>query len=483
MLFNSFYFLLFFPIVILLYYSISPKYRWALLLVASYYFYASWRLEYLTLIIISTLVDYFAGIQISKAETKRSKKLLLSLSLIVNLGLLGVFKYYYFATDSIVQLANYFNIFVALPDLKVLLPVGISFYTFQTLSYTIDVYRGKTKPERHLGIFAVYVAFFPQLVAGPIERPSNLIPQLKQVDRFNLENVKAGLQLMLWGFVKKVVIADRLAIYVDQVYAAPSDEPAIRLLTASYFFTFQLYCDFSGYSDIAIGAAKIMNKNLMINFRQPFFSASVREFWQRWHISLSSWFRDYVYFALGGNRRSKLIKYRNLIITFVLSGLWHGANWTFVIWGFLHGLVISIELFIEPVRRKIKAFLLVDKIPQVHYWIEATITYHLLMISVVFFRADNMSDVLLIESKIFSALASGELFSSLNLLALPTVPASDVWFMVLMILGLQTYDYMRMKGYKFLEFRPVRLVDLSFQFWAFLVFGAFNNQQFVYFQF
>ena len=296
-----------------------------------------WKPEYIFLILFSTIVDYYCGLKMEGAQNRTYKKLFLTLSLFTNLSVLFAFKYLNFFSDSIRYILNEFNIFYNIPYFNVLLPVGISFYTFQTLSYTIDVYRGQKKAEKHLGVFALYVSFFPQLVAGPIERSTRLLPQLKKENSFDYLRFKNGLLLMLWGFFKKIVIADRLAVLVNTVYNNPIDYQGITLIIATIFFAFQIYCDFSAYSDIAIGASKIMGYDLMKNFNRPYFSKSIAEFWRRWHISLGSWFRDYLYFFLGGNKKGQLIWYKNLMLVFLISGLWHGANWTFVIWGFLHG--------------------------------------------------------------------------------------------------------------------------------------------------
>lgn len=337
MLFNSLQFLLFLPVVVALYFATPHRFRWALLLLASYYFYAAWRPEYLLLIIASTLVDYLCALRMGRLESRRRRKKYLVLSLGSNLGLLFGFKYLTFFNESTRAVFDQLNIFYGVPTFEILLPVGISFYTFQTLSYTIDVYRGARPPERHLGIFALYVSFFPQLVAGPIERSTRLLPQFFQHHGFDAGRVQSGLRLILWGFFKKIVIADRLAVYVNAVYANPSAYDGPSLLLATYFFAFQIYCDFSAYSDIAIGSARVMGFELMQNFRRPYFARSIQEFWQRWHISLSTWFRDYVYLPLGGNRVPTWRWYTNLLLVFLVSGLWHGANWTFVVWGALHG--------------------------------------------------------------------------------------------------------------------------------------------------
>ena len=349
MLFNSLEFLLFLPVVLVCY-ALTPRHlRWIPLLAASYYFYASWRLEYLTLILASTAVDYAAGLALGRVTNRASRRALVGLSLVANLGILLFFKYANFFAQT------WSSMIGAGADGSLhtfLLPVGISFYTFQTLSYTIDVYRGRIEPERHLGRFALYVAFFPQLVAGPIERAGRLLPQVTRMASPNTDQIVSGLRLALWGFFKKVVIADRLALVVDQVYGNPADQSGITWLIGTYFFAFQIYCDFSGYSDIAIGVARLLGFDLMKNFRVPYSASSLREFWGRWHISLSTWFRDYVYIGLGGNRVQLGRWIANILVTFLVSGLWHGANWTFVVWGGLHGAYLVIE---HALRRNSKS--------------------------------------------------------------------------------------------------------------------------------
>ena len=337
MLFNSVEFLFFLPLVIALYYAIPGRYRWVLLLGASFYFYAAWKLEYLFLMFVSILIDYVSALGMGSTENPRRRKQYLMASLAGNLGILLGFKYFNFFSDSVRAVFEQFNIFADMPYFDVLLPVGVSFYTFQSMSYTIDVYRNRMPPERHLGIFALYVSFFPQLVAGPIERATVLLPQFRETYQFDYARVTSGLRLILWGFFKKVVIADQLALFVQQVYGSPGQWHGPSVLLASYFFAFQIFCDFSAYTDIARGSARIMGFELMENFNRPYLARSIREFWQRWHISLSTWFRDYLYIPLGGNRVLKWRWYYNVMVVFLVSGLWHGANWTFVAWGFLHG--------------------------------------------------------------------------------------------------------------------------------------------------
>ena len=346
MLFNSLHFLIFFPIVFILYWLVKGKHRWLLLLAASYYFYASWKIEYIGLLLFSTAVDYLLSLKMSGIESKKRRRPYLVLSLISNLGLLFFFKYYLFANESfqwILEQGGGNYRFHHFEDL--LLPVGISFYTFRTLAYTIDVYNGKHKAEKHLGIFALYVSFFPQLVAGPIERFSNLGRQLKEQQQFSLENLKNGARLVLFGFFVKLVVADNLAPLVDGFYENPEAYSSLGAWIATAFYSLQIYGYFHGYSLIAIGLSLSMGFKIMDNFQNPYFATSIMEFWRRWHISLSTWFRDYLFIPLGGSRVNSLKLVVNISIVFIVSGLWHGANWTFVCWGALHGILYLAERF------------------------------------------------------------------------------------------------------------------------------------------
>lgn len=347
MVFNSFTFLVFFVLFINLYWLVSRKsslrIRNLFILISSYIFYGWWDWRFLSLIFISSLADYVIGQKMSSTQRKQSRKLLLFLSLFINLGILGFFKYFNFFIESVNELLNLFSLGINTHTLHIILPVGISFYTFQSLSYTIDIFRKKIKPTRDPIAFFAYVAFFPQLVAGPIERAGNLLPQFLRKQQFSYPDSISGLRLVLWGLFKKIVIADNVGILADQLFDPANPASAITTLTAALFFTIQIYADFSGYSDIAIGIARLLGFKLMQNFQTPLFAASLREFWQRWHISLSTWFRDYVYIPLGGNRCG-MSRYRiNIVLTFLLSGLWHGAAFNFLLWGFLHGLVFILE--------------------------------------------------------------------------------------------------------------------------------------------
>lgn len=338
-------FLIFYAVALTFYFLLPFRFRWILLLIASYFFYTYWNSTLIVLIIASTSVDYIAGRLIARipVENQLPRRLWLIASLTVNLGFLFTFKYYNFFITSASEALNYFNIDHSLTTLELILPVGISFYTFQSMAYTIDVYRGKIDSEKHFGIFALYISFFPQIIAGPIERAANLLPQFRQNHPFDYERVVLGLRLILWGFFKKVVIADRVAPYVNEVFANPDQYTGMPVIVAAIFFTIQIYCDFSAYSDIAIGTAKIMGFNLSINFKQPLLATTIQDFWRRWHITLMSWFTDYVYIPLGGGRVALWRILLNIMIVFAISGLWHGANWTFILWGTINGFFVALN--------------------------------------------------------------------------------------------------------------------------------------------
>lgn len=387
MLFNSIQYGVFLPIVFLIYWMIPHKYRWVLLLLSSYYFYMSWNPVYVLIILGITVVSYVCGLLVEKAPDIVHKRVYMLIAVVIAIAVIFVFKYFNFVSTSITELLGLFTIELSPVTIRLLLPVGISFYTFQTISYVIDIYKGDIRAERHFGLYATYVSFFPQLVAGPIERTDRLLPQIKEEKVFDEEMASYGIKRMLIGYFKKIVIADTVAKYVDYVYGDVYSFEGAALVYAALLFTIQIYCDFSGYSDIAIGTAKLMGIDLMINFRTPYFSKSIKEFWSRWHISLSTWFRDYVYIPLGGNRCSKFRRALNLMITFLLSGLWHGANWTYVVWGGLHGIAQCVENFFR------------EKLP--HKFSDSNIVCNVLrMIAVtvfvsfawIFFRANSLSE-------------------------------------------------------------------------------------------
>ena len=384
MLFNSFDFLIFFPFVTGLYFFSPCRWRWAILLGASYYFYMCWKPEYAVLLLFSTSVDYFAGIQMAKSKTQNIRKLYLLLSLMANLSILFAFKYLEFFATVIQSVFGYSNFDLPFQGFDLLLPLGISFYTFQSLSYSIDVYKNKIEPEKHFGLFALYISFFPQLVAGPIERAGDMIPQLKSPKYFDGPKTTSGLQLMLWGFFKKIVVADQLSLYVEAVFDAPVPLKGIPVLMAFFLFTIQIYCDFSGYCDIAIGAARVLGIDLTLNFKRPFFAQSIPEFWTRWHITLSRWFRDYLYIPLGGNRVPRLHWYLNIVTIFFVSGLWHGAGWNYIIWGGIHGLLyLGWRIFAnDPIAPSFQAGFLKKTF-------NVCLTFCLVVFAFVFFRAES----------------------------------------------------------------------------------------------
>ncbi|MBS1942809.1 MAG: MBOAT family protein [Bacteroidetes bacterium] len=409
MLFNSFEFIcIFFPLVTGLYFILPHRWRWLLLLVASCWFYMAFVPVYILILAFTIGVDYFAGIWIDRSEG-RKRKLLLAASIVANVGVLAFFKYFNFLNESIAALVRSFGFHYGVPDLGIILPIGLSFHTFQSLSYTIEVYRRHQKAEHRLGIFALYVMFYPQLVAGPIERPGNLLNQINSAvpgtgmrSKFDYDRVVEGLRQMLWGFFKKVVIADRCAVVVDQVYNAPDHYGALSIALATYLFAVQIYCDFSGYTDIALGAARVMGFNLMVNFRTPYLSRNISEFWGRWHISLSSWFRDYLYIPLGGNRVVKWRWYYNLMIVFLVSGLWHGADWTYVIWGGLHGTYLILAIVFAPLLARFTKGIGLDALPRAKRWLNIFITVQLVSFAWIFFRAHHISDALTLVHRLFS---------------------------------------------------------------------------------
>jgi alginate O-acetyltransferase complex protein AlgI len=401
--FTSYTFLIFFPIVVAAYFLLPHRWRWALILVASYYFYAAWKPEYALIILASTSIDYVAAIKMHGAGSNQTaRRLYLLASLAGNMGMLFTFKYFNFVNDSIGSLAGLAGAAYPASHLNLLLPVGISFYTFQSVTYTVAVYRGQLEPMRHFGIFAAYVAFFPQLVAGPIERAMHFLPQFLEKHTFQYDRVASGLRLMAWGFFKKVAVADKLGIVVDGVYSHPTDYTGLPLILATYCFAFQIYFDFSAYTDIARGAARIMGFELLENFQQPYLARSIPDFWRRWHITLSSWFRDYLYIPLGGNRAGKTRWYLNILIVFVVSGLWHGASWNFAIWGALHGVYMVVGSLL-PQRG--------EGGPEsgdqgLSLWGVASIllTFHLVWFSWIFFRANSLPDAWYIVTHLFTEL-------------------------------------------------------------------------------
>lgn len=405
MLFNSWSFLIFYPVVTGLYFVTPGRARWVLLLVASAYFYMAFVPRYILILLLAIGVDYAAGLLIGRS-TGSARRRWLIVSVLVNVGILAFFKYFNFINDNLRVAAQSAGFSYGLANLDIVLPIGLSFHIFQSLSYTIEVYRGKQAPERHLGIYALYVMFYPQLVAGPIERPQNLLHQFHAEHPFDAERMARGHRRMLWGYFKKVVVADRLAPMVAAIYGAPREHHGLPLIVATLCFSIQIYCDFSGYSDIALGAADTMGVDLMRNFRTPYFSRSISEFWTRWHISLSTWFRDYVYIPLGGNRVSRARWAVNLVVVFLLSGLWHGANWTFIVWGALHALYLVVAIVTGPLREQWRPKLSRAVSEPVRAMAARLGVFALVSFAWIFFRAASVSDALYIASHLTSGLAS-----------------------------------------------------------------------------
>lgn len=481
MLFNSFAFLIFFPAVCLIYYLLPERYRWLFLLTASYYFYMNWNPVYALLIFASTFVTWGCAAEIENFRKKKQRggvlpeRFLLAICLIVNFGILFLFKYANFINESVFGVLEMLGVRMEVPRFTLLLPVGISFYTFQAVGYTIDVYRQTLPAERHLGIYALFVSFFPQLVAGPIERARNLLPQFKEHHRFDPDMAAAGMRQMLWGYFMKVVVSDRLAIYVNAVYNNAPHHNGSSLILATVFFAFQIYCDFGGYSNIAIGAAKVMGFRLMTNFHQPYASRSIAEFWHRWHISLSTWFKDYLYIPLGGNRRSPCRNAFNVMTTFLVSGLWHGADWTFVIWGGLNGAFQVAGKTAEPMRKRCRSLLRISDDAAFLKLFNTTVTFLLICLAWIFFRANTVSDAFLILSRLH---AFGPLYTQSSV----TLVYSFLFLAILLFFD----AFKEHRGrYPWLESprSSVRMAAYVMLTLTILAFGVFDGGQFIYFQF
>lgn len=480
MLFNSLSFAIFLPIVFAAYWLCPQKHRWCILLLSSYYFYMSWNIKYIVLIVFTTILSYSCAILVRKAETERKKKLLVASTVLISFGILFVFKYFNFMSKSITDILGIFALQVHPITLKLLLPVGISFYTFQTVSYLLDVYHGKIEPEYHLGIYATFITFFPQLVAGPIGRAKSLLPQFKEKHEFNYDQAVYGVKLIAWGFFKKMVIADTLAIYVDRVYNSLDTYKGFSLLLCSLFFTFQIYCDFSGYSDIAIGTAKLFGIDLMTNFKSPYFSSSLHEFWSRWHISLSTWFRDYVYIPLGGNRVSRLRNATNVIITFLVSGLWHGAKWTYVLWGLAHGLGQVAENLITKKNRS-------EKKSSIRLFVGVVFTFTFCSFAWIFFRANSLHDVNYMFSNMFVGIMNVGSYITLGIESLQ-LSKSILAIIFFVLLVLVIYEFFSRKEdalMKMTHWRPVARWGMYAVFLLILILFSEKGAttEFIYFQF
>ena len=508
MLFNSALFLLlFFPVVTILYYLVPQPARWRVLLVASCYFYAVGIPAYLLVLAAIIAIDYTAGLLIERATGARRTAILVT-SLASNLLLLGVFKYADFFAVNLTTVAGLIGWNYSMATLGWLLPIGLSFHTFQSMAYTIEVYKGRQPAERHLGYFALYVLFYPQLVAGPIERPQHLLPQLHRpplltahglrgrLAGFSEPCIAAGLQLMLLGLFKKLVIADRLALAVDPIYGSPHLYPGAALLLATVFFAIQIYCDFSGYTHIARGAAMTMGVDLTHNFMAPYGARSVGDFWRRWHISLSSWFRDYVYVPLGGNRVSAAKWVRNVLITFFLSGLWHGASWTFITWGVLHGCYLIVSRATSKLRASTVSALRLDAMPRVHALLQALVVIALVTFAWIFFRAASMADAWLIVGRIPAAgpevlrmLSEGAPEGVMVRLGVAGLPiAKHEWaLMFTLVIAVLAFDQRQWRKPLVLELQPspswARVAAAYALIFGVLFFGVYRTATFIYFQF
>jgi D-alanyl-lipoteichoic acid acyltransferase DltB (MBOAT superfamily) len=477
MLFNTFQFLIFYLVVLAVVFTLPQRFRWVFLLAASAYFYMCWNPKYIVFLIFLIVVDYFCGVKIAASQSKPVRQLLLATSLATNLGMLFVFKYFNFLSHTASALTGR-----TYPLLDLVLPIGISFHVFQSLAYTIDVYRGRQEPERHFGLFALFVMFFPQLVAGPIERPQNLLHQFRERKRFTYENFSIGARLALWGLIKKVCIADLLSAPVNRIYANPATFSGPLLLVGTFFFGIQIYCDFSGYTDIARGVAKIMGYDLMLNFRQPYFARSIKEFWQRWHISLSTWFRDYLYYPLGGSRTQFWKVLRNLLIVFVVSGLWHGAAWTFVIWGALHGFyMVAGEVTRNGRARLVSALRLENS--RVFQLIQIFITLNLVMLGWVFFRAKSLATAWYVVRHMYVP-ARVTVFDLTYGLGLEQFQAGVAFVLILLLIAVDYVLERRPHAIgRLWQARPLRWATYVGAAYTLVFFGVWERIEFIYFQF
>ena len=476
MLFNSFnFFFLFFPIVTILYYLLPGKYRWIMLLAASCFFYMCFVPIYILILLITILIDYFAAIAIHRAQGK-TKKMFLVVSIVSTCVVLLIFKYFNFVNDNLRFVANSFHWNYSIPMLKLLLPIGLSFHTFQSLSYVIEVYRGNQKPEPHFGIYSLYVMFYPQLVAGPIERPQNMLHQFHEHHNFSYDNVTQGLKRMMWGFFKKIVIADRAAIYVNAVFNNYQHHNGTSLALGVLLFAFQVYCDFSGYSDIALGSAQVMGFTLMTNFNRPYFSKNLTEFWRRWHISLSSWFNDYLFSPL-------VVAYRDwgkfgvvlaLMITFCVSGLWHGAGWTFIVFGLFHGAALVYDFLSKKFRKKLSK----NTPAFIYNGLSIILSFAFLNFTLVFFRSGSFAQALTIYQKIFTQpgkLYWGDykaiVYSAFFIFILVTIEIFEEYGLF------NNFSLYRNNSWL------VRRLTYCLLVVVIILFGVFDGSQFIYFQF
>lgn len=482
MLFNSIDFAIFLPIVFILYWFLTNKnlkLQNLLIVVASYLFYGWWDYRFLLLILFSTIVDYSVGIGLLKQENKTKRKILLGTSILVNLGFLGFFKYYNFFLDNFITAFSFFGTEIKANSLNIILPVGISFYTFQTLSYSIDVYKRKLEPTKDFIAFSAFVSFFPQLVAGPIERARNLLPQFYKKRTFDYSKAVDGMRQILWGLFKKIVIADNCAVFADQIFNNSHDYSGSTLVLGAIFFAFQIYGDFSGYSDIAIGTARLFGFNLMQNFAFPYFSRDIAEFWRRWHISLSTWFRDYLYIPLGGSRGTNYFKIRNVFIIFLVSGFWHGANWTFIIWGGLNALYFLPIMLLNKNKVNTDVVAQGKHLPSVREVLSITLTFSLTTIAWIFFRAEDIHHAISYLSDIIHP----------SILTLPELitPKLEMIYTILCVFILVLFEWMNRDKIHALDIanynKSKRWVLYLIIIIMIITFGSFNQNSFIYFQF
>ncbi len=495
--FDSFDFLIFFPIVCFLYYAIPYRFRHIFLLVASYYFYMCWNPKYALLMLISTVITYLSGILLHRANQitqagKREKyrKLCVFASFASNLAILFFFKYFDFLINSINRVLAYTHVSLINVTFDVVLPVGISFYTFQALSYTVDVYRGDIYREKNFLKYALFVSFFPQLVAGPIERSKNLLKQINVKHEFDLHKVHSGLSLMLFGMFQKKVLSDNIALIVTQVYDNYSKYGSLELIFATVLFAFQIYCDFGGYSNIAIGASRVMGFELMENFNTPYMANSVADFWRRWHISLSTWFRDYLYIPLGGNRKGRFRKYVNLMIVFLTSGLWHGASWHFVVWGGINGVYQIIGDLFRPVRDKASELLGIERKTFSHQLLKVIVTFVLIDFSWIFFRADYVGQAFAIIRGMFTRIHLRVLYDGTLLnLGIDTKQCLVVLGFLLILIAMDICKYLKIDLIEGLSKQGIwfQYAVYFFFIYAILIFGSYgpgyDASEFIYFQF
>ncbi|MCH7320729.1 MBOAT family protein [Solibacillus sp. MA9] len=478
--FISIEFLLFLAIIVFTYYLIPHRLRWILLLVASYVFYAILSIQFIPLLLASTAFTYFTGIIIEKQQTKKQKKKVMLVGISVLLFFLGWFKYFNFVNESLRAIAKYMDWNYTVPYQEIVLPLAISFYTFQAVSYLVDIYYGKQKAERHYGYFSIFFAFFPQLVAGPIERAKKLLPQFKVEQNFNYENLTYGMKRIAWGFFKKTLIADRLAPIVSSVFDSPNPTGS-QIVLATILFSIQLFADFSACSDIAIGCARMLGINLTENFKQPHFAVSISDFWSRWHITLSTWLRDYIFVPLCKGKKKRIEIYLAIVITFLVSGIWHGAAWTFVLWGLIHGFYRVFGDYTKHFREKMASFIHLDRSPVLHKWMKIAITFLLVCFSRVFFRSDSVTH----------AFENAQLFLTINswrpsgiVKAFEIFSLLDLVIFIFFFIIVQIFQYIERKNVSTWEWLSQRSIFARFAFYIFiivsvLIFGV-SGEGFVY---